>query len=280
MPARFPMAQPLPSTPAPLFSIVTVVRNNARQLGATIDSLLAQTCPDFELIIVDGASEDNFLEVVGQYQDPRINWHSEPDLGIYDAMNKGIHRARGQIIGTLNAGDYYQPEALALVAQAYHQQGQAELTIAGDIETISKNGFYHRQTSCSGLANWYNKLHQPAFFVTKAVYDRWGTFDPQYRIAGDYDFFLRIYLRVPCVFLGKVLTRTSPAGVSGNLYGATIEAYQARRARYFAPLNWLLTAIKLLRVSLHLLLDRGCAWRWVEGGREWLQRLKFATGER
>jgi glycosyltransferase involved in cell wall biosynthesis len=263
----------------PLFSIVTVVKNNALQLSETIRSVLEQTYADFELIIIDGDSEDGWESIVASYADPRIFCYSEPDLGIYDAMNKGIARAKGQIIGTLNAGDFYQTNTLELVSQAFYRAHDRELAIAGDIAAISKNGFYHRQSARPGPSNLDNQLHQPALFVTKAVYQRFGLFNTEYRIAGDYDFFLRIRGQVKIQFLGQILTRTSPAGVSGNFYAATIEAYQARIDRYPRLLNWAVTGIKLLRIFLHLSLDRLRAWHFFERWRQEVQRSQLSSGD-
>ncbi len=277
----------LPSTP--LFSIVTVIKDNAPQLAGTIDSVVAQTNGDFELIIVDGASADDWQSVVDSYADPRIFCYSEPDLGIYDAMNKGIAHARGRIIGTLNAGDFYRINTLELVAQAFYQypavggascpESCPEMAIAGDIASLTKNGFYHRQFAKAGLGNLYSHMHQPALFVTKSVYQRLGLFDTGYRIAGDYDFFLRMHGQVEIQFLGQILTQTSPAGVSGNFYGATLEAYRARVDRYPRLVNWIITGIKLLRVFLHLSLDRMRAWQFFERLRQRLQASQLHSGD-
>jgi glycosyltransferase involved in cell wall biosynthesis len=277
------------SPPAtPLFSIITVIKNNAPQLAGTIDSVMAQTNGDFELIIIDGDSADDWQSVVDSYEDPRIFCYSEPDLGIYDAMNKGIGHAKGQIIGTLNAGDCYQINTLKLVACAFHQAagGSAspencqEMAIAGDIASLTKNGFYHRQFAKAGPGNLYSHMHQPALFVTKSVYQRLGLFDTGYQIAGDYDFFLRMHGQVEIQFLGQILTRTSPAGVSGNFYGATLEAYRARVDRYPRLVNWAITGIKLLRIFLHLSLDRLRAWQFFERLRQRLQASQLHSGDK
>lgn len=280
-PSATPVAEAVTTTPptTPLFSIITVVKNNAPQLAATIGSVLAQTHGDFELIIIDGASDDHWQSIVDSYTDPRIRCYSEPDRGIYDAMNKGIAHAQGQIIGTLNAGDCYQPDALVRVAGAFSQAKCQELAIAGDLESQTKNGFYHRQFAKAGPGNLYLHLHQPALFVTKSVYQRLGPFDTGYRIAGDYDFFLRIHRQVQVQFLGEILTRTSPAGVSGNFYAATLEAYRARIDRYPRLVNWVVTGIKLLRIFLHLSLDRLQAWQFFERLRQRLQASQLHSGD-
>jgi glycosyltransferase involved in cell wall biosynthesis len=264
MPFPFPSDYPILPTSAksPLFSIVTVVRNNAVQLEQTIQSLLGQTCQDFEYIIIDGESTDDFLEVVKRYPDPRITWTSEADRGIYDAMNKGISRSNGQIIGTLNAGDFYLPQTLELVASTYQEAKQSELVIVGDLQIITKSGLLHLDRSVPGRSKLYFSVHQPGLFVTKTIYEQYGLFDTSYRIAGDYDFILRIYSLINIIFLGKTVTQTSPAGVSGDYYAATLEAHRARLANNYPPLlSMVVTGIKIARIFLHLLLERFQIWQ-------------------
>jgi glycosyltransferase involved in cell wall biosynthesis len=262
----FPLLSDYPAPPdntkSPLFSIVTVVRNNAAQLEQTIQSLLGQTCQDFEYIIIDGESTDDFLEVVKRYPDPRITWTSEADRGIYDAMNKGISRATGKIVGTLNAGDFYLPQTLDLVVAAYQEAKQSDLAIAGDLQMITKSGLLHLDRSAPGRSKLYFSVHQPGLFVTKTIYEQYGLFDTSYLIAGDYDFILRIYSLIPIIFLGKTITQTSPAGVSGDYYAATLEAHRARLANNYPPiLSRVATGGKIVRIFLHLLLERLKIWQ-------------------
>jgi glycosyltransferase involved in cell wall biosynthesis len=262
----FPLLSDYPVPPdsanSPLFSIVTVVRNNAVQLEQTIQSLLGQTCQDFEYIIIDGESTDDFLEVVKRYPDSRITWTSEVDRGIYDAMNKGIARSTGKIIGTLNAGDFYLPQTLELVATAYQEAKQSELAIAGDLQMMTKSGLLHLDRSAPGRSKLYFSVHQPGLFVTKTIYKQYGLFDISYLIAGDYDFILRIYSLITIVFLDKTVTQTSPAGVSGDYYAATLEAHRARLANDYPPmLSRVATSGKIVRIFLHLLLERLQIWQ-------------------
>ncbi len=270
----YPVLPPSPKPPGlkcPLFSIVTVVRNNAVQLEQTIQSLLNQTCQDFEYIIIDGGSTDDFLEVIRRYPDPRITWTSEADQGIYDAMNKGIARSTGKIVGTLNAGDFYLPQSLELVAAAYQAANQSELAIAGNIQMMTKSGLLYLDRSAPGRSRLCFSIHQPSLFVTKTIYEHYGLFDTSYLIAGDYDFILRVYSLVTIVFLGKTITQTSPAGVSGDYYAATLEAHRARLANSYPPmLSRIATSGKIVRIFLHLLLERLHIWQIWEKIRQQL----------
>ncbi len=269
---------PPPNAKCPLFSIVTVVRNNAVQLEQTIQSLLGQTCQDFEYIIIDGESTDDFLEVVKRYPDPRITWISEADRGIYDAMNKGIARSTGKIVGTLNAGDFYLPRTLELVATAYQKSKQTELAIAGDLQMMTKSGWLHLDRSAPGRSKLYFSVHQPGLFVTKTIYEQYGLFDTSYLIAGDYDFILRIYSSITIIFLGETVTQTSPAGVSGDYYAATLEAHRARLANNYSPtLSRVATGGKIVRIFFHLLLEKLQIWQIWEKIRHQLYVRKSAS---
>lgn len=124
------------------FSIITICFNSERTIERTIRSVLTQTFTDYEYIIVDGGSKDSTLDIVKKYEPlfkGRMKWKSEPDRGIYDAMNKGIMRSSGIIIGIVNSDDWLEPEALAYVYRKFEDNGKREDVIyAGDMY------FHHR----------------------------------------------------------------------------------------------------------------------------------------
>ena len=108
------------------FSIITICFNSEKTIERTIKSVLAQTCRDYEYIIVDGASKDSTLDIVKRYEpmfEGRMKWKSEPDKGIYNAMNKGIKRASGDIIGIVNSDDWLEPDALENVQKSVTANG-------------------------------------------------------------------------------------------------------------------------------------------------------------
>ena len=122
------------------FSIITICFNSERTIERTIRSVLTQTFTDYEYIIVDGGSKDSTLDIVKKYEPlfkGRMKWKSEPDRGIYDAMNKGIMRSSGIIIGIVNSDDWLEPEALAYVYRKFEDNGKREDVIyAGDMYFI------------------------------------------------------------------------------------------------------------------------------------------------
>ncbi len=125
-------------------SIVTATYNSGESLRDTLESVLSQTYDDYEHIIVDGGSTDNTLDILREYEpryNGRLKWHSEPDRGIYDAMNKGIARATGELVGLLNSDDFYtSDDVLASIAESYKSGGwmPCMATCVMSIPTTSK----------------------------------------------------------------------------------------------------------------------------------------------
>ena len=173
----------------PLISIVTVCYNSERTIEKTLQCVLGQTYSNYEYVIIDGKSADRTIEIIESYIDKfdgRLKYISEKDTGIYNAMNKGIKRCRGDIIGILNSDDYYSKNTLELVAKKYAEEKYPLLIINGDMERIDGKGnvvcryrFSEEQVKnkcCFG---------HPSMFAAKAVYDKIGLYDETYKLAAD-----------------------------------------------------------------------------------------------
>lgn len=180
-----------------LVSVVTVCYNSSATIARTVESILKQSYENIEYIVVDGASEDNTVEIVNKFQDLYhekfhrfIRIISEPDKGIYDAMNKGIDAARGTFIGILNSDDTYEPEAVSTVIQ---RATDDFLQICyGGIKTYQGD----RLESIIFFAHEFMEdrmIAHPACFVSKSVYDKYGGYNIRYESAADYEFMLRVY---------------------------------------------------------------------------------------
>ena len=176
----------------PTISVITVVYNAVTTIKRTIQSVLSQSYKNIEYIIIDGGSTDGTLDIIDKYRDKLSYFVSEPDNGIYDAMNKGIKKATGDIIGLLNADDWYEPGALSNVASEYERTGA--LIIAGGTLYIDQHGnkSLRRQNSFSDLWKALPSNHQ-ATFISKVAYDTFGLYDTQYKIAADHELLLRMY---------------------------------------------------------------------------------------
>ena len=212
----------------PLFSIITICYNSAKTIERTIKSVLAQTFTDYEYLIVDGASKDNTLEIVDKYRNvfgDKLRVSSEPDKGIYDAMNKGIRAAKGRIIGIVNSDDWLEPDALQAVTSVYISHNKSESSIyTGGImfhgkDNVSKilmpdmERFKHKAKSFQMAG-----IRHPATFVPKQVYNEVGLFDSQMVILADTDFILRCYYKgYDIVPINIVLSNMQDGGISNQL---------------------------------------------------------------
>lgn len=207
------------------FSIITICFNSEKTIERTIKSVLEQTYKDFEYIIVDGASKDGTLDIVKKYEplfEGRMKWKSEPDKGIYDAMNKGIRMATGDIIGIVNSDDWLEPNTLDIVANAFVQNGKdTNALYCGGINYHRTDGTIKRWDanikSFKRQAILYimSGIRHPATFVPKHVYDKIGLFDDQMRLSADQDFILRCHFGgVRFVEMKQILSNMSEGGLS------------------------------------------------------------------
>lgn len=187
-----------------LVSIITVCYNSAVTIDRTIKSVLAQNYDNIEYIIIDGASQDNTLERIENYQEEfrdkfnrEIRIISEPDKGIYDAMNKGIQLAQGDFIGILNSDDAYMPEAVSKIISCATDD---KLQVCyGGIRIFQKDTL-ESIVFLSHLFLEERMIAHPACFVTKKVYEKYGNFSTKYKSSSDYEFMLRISKKKDVVF--------------------------------------------------------------------------------
>ena len=184
-----------------MISIITATYNSAETINDTIKSVLCQTNNDFEYIIVDGGSTDETIDIVKSYESEfsgRLKWVSEKDKGIYDAMNKGIKMASGDIIGILNSDDYYtSDDILQTIADAFKCQNVD--AIYGDIHFI-KDGvpdkcvryYSSRLFSPFWLRFGFMPAH-PSFYCKRDVFDKSGLYRLDYKIGSDYEMMVRLF---------------------------------------------------------------------------------------
>ena len=187
-------------------SIVTATWNRADTIRWTIESILSQEYQDWEHIIVDGASTDNTLEIINEYADRysgRLKLISEPDKGIYDAMNKGIHLSDGDVIGILNSDDFLADNnTLSRIVEALSDKGPD--AVHGDCDIVDSNNLSRtiRKYNSKGFRRWkmrigYMPAH-PTFYCKRELFERFGDFDTSFKIAADFDWLLR------SVYIGKI----------------------------------------------------------------------------
>lgn len=213
--------RPTDSTAA-LISVITVVRNGADVIADCIESVLAQQIDGLEYIVIDGASTDGTLEIIRRYGDAISVCISEPDRGLYDAMNKGLRLARGRYIHFLNADDrYVAPDTLSRLLP----QLDESTVCYGAMIYQEADG---RQRRLGSPFSWSRELieshvPQPTLFVPSQLYREVGEFDLNYRIAADYDMVLRLARRFPMRFVDQPVTLMAAGGISYTQMGRTFK---------------------------------------------------------
>lgn len=174
-------------------SIITVCLNSEYTIEQTIRSVIDQNDLDYEYIIIDGGSDDGTMDIVHKYQKNISIVVSEADNGLYDAMNKGIALASGDVIGIINSDDWYEPGILKTV-RACFQEPDTEV-IYGRMHLITEDGEIHTLVPDDIEKIRYKmEIPHPTVFIKKEVYEKYGAFQLKYKIASDYDLVLRLYI--------------------------------------------------------------------------------------
>ena len=203
-------------------SIITVCYNSAATVRGTIESVLSQSYSNVEHVIVDGGSTDRTLKILAEYQGRIARVISEPDQGLYDAMNKGIRAATGEVIGILNSDDFFEaPDVLANVADEFAASPDTDIVFGdvvfvrpGDLDAVVRHYSSRRFRRWKLRFGWMPP--HPATFVRSGVYDRCGGYCLDYKIAADYEMFVRWLLRYRLNFrrLDRVIVRMRTGGAS------------------------------------------------------------------
>jgi glycosyltransferase involved in cell wall biosynthesis len=221
-------------------SVVTVAYNAARTIADTLASVAGQSHKDVEHIVIDGASKDNTSALVQSLQRKGGQFVSERDKGLYDAMNKGIARATGDIIGLLNADDIYaDADVLSRIADAFLHHGAD--AVLGDIGYF-RDGFpdrivrrYNSGRFRPGRVRWGWMPAHPAMFLTRDAYARIGNYRTDYKIAADFEFVVRAFAKAKLnyVHVPDMLVKMRLGGVSTSGLGAawTINTESVRACR-------------------------------------------------
>ncbi len=211
----------------PIVSIVTACYNSAAFIEQTIKSVLSQTYPAIEYIIMDGGSTDGTLNIIEKYKDKIARVISQPDKGQADALKKGFHLATGTYLAWLNADDYYPPDAVE-TAVRYLQTGKYDIVYGNRLIVDEHSKIIAQRHACpyiSGLSPkgiFYGgfNIYQPTAFWTKEIYDKVGGLDPEFEFCMDNDLILKFALeKARFRFINKYLVyfRTHPTSKTNQL---------------------------------------------------------------
>ena len=228
----------------PLVSIVTSVWNGAKTIDKTIQSVLEQTYPNIEYIIIDAGSTDDTVEIIKQYEDRIAYWVSEPDKGIYDAWNKSLKIASGEWIAFLGADDYFMPNAIEAMTRVAIESSQILDYISGKTE-LTKNG---KAWKITGEPYDWKKFkryvctgHNGALH-NKNLFAQYGEYDISFKSAGDYDMLLRPGKNLKTGYVDVVTSSMAMGGMSNKSSAAIWESYRVilknkHTPQYIAFLN-------------------------------------------
>lgn len=212
-------------------SLVTVVYNASDTIARCIESVISQKYHNLEYIIIDGGSTDNTLQIIEQYKSSISIIVSEHDHGIYDAMNKGIRLATGQIVGTLNADDFFAADDVLLSVAKAFTNSHAD-AVYGDLDIIDQNGkgirkWRSKQCGSNSFNRGFMPPH-PTFYCKTSLFEKLGFYSLEYGSAADYELmvrFMHLY-QIKSFYLNKVMVKMVAGGVSNKNLKNRIKAWQ------------------------------------------------------
>lgn len=204
-------------------SVITIVYNARDTIKRCIESVISQDHNNIEYIIIDGGSTDGSLQIINQYKSHIKVLVSEPDQGIYDAMNKGIRLATGEIVGMLNADDFFvDQEVISTITQAFSNSDAG--IVYGDLDYINSTGKIIRKwrshTCGKNSFQWGFMPPHPTFYCKRDLFEKYGFYSLEYGSAADYEFMARLMhkCQIRSLHLNKVMVKMQVGGVSnGNL---------------------------------------------------------------
>ncbi|WP_315517504.1 glycosyltransferase family 2 protein [Hoylesella shahii] len=213
-------------------SIITVAFNSAATIAHCMQSVLDQSYSNIEYIVVDGLSKDNTLNIVREFEPlfaGKMRWISEKDNGIYDAMNKGLHMATGDVVGILNSDDFFTDnDVIEKVAQAFTDDKID--AVYGDVHFVRETNLSRcvRYYSSAGFRPWWLRFGimpaHPSFYARKEVFQKAGLYKTDYKIGGDFEMMVRLFKRfdiktkyLPMVFVTMRMGGASTKNVGSRL---------------------------------------------------------------
>lgn len=196
-----------------MISIIIPTYNSAKTIKRCLDSIVAQTCKDYEVLVMDGMSKDDTLSLVQSYNDPRIHIYSEPDKGIYDAMNKGILKSKGEWLYFLGSDDYlFEPDVLEKVAKELTPEYKI---VYGDVDSSHLPNENRGEWTTDVIQ--FNRCHQ-AIFYRKDVFEEYGLYDLSYKVYADFIYNVRCFwlYNLSTKYIKVIVAHFSDGGASST----------------------------------------------------------------
>lgn len=236
---------------APFFSIIIPTFNSARTLVNCFESICAQEFKDYEIVVVDGISTDNTLSIIKMYADriEHLNWVSEKDAGVYDAMNTGIKMANGEWLYFLGSDDQlYDVQVLNDVAKHLSTKPKCEI-LYGNAYFLESKIVWHGQFNITRLLQERNICHQ-AIFYKAAIFEKLGNYNLSYKICADWDFNIRCFMHtnISIEYVDRIIANYQDgSGVSYNNLDS--DFYKLIPLHYIRQLDALNSELKSIKKS-------------------------------
>jgi len=201
-------------------SIITVVYNNVEGIKSAIESVISQDCSHIEHIVVDGGSTDGTIEIINEYLDKISVFISEPDKGIYDALNKGVLRASGDVVAILHSDDKFCNTHVCSDMMKHMDKTRAEFCFSDMVIVDNFSGKILRHYMASYFKRWMFRIGwmppHPTCFIKRSLFDEFGMYSTDYKIAGDFDLLVRFFYgrKIRWSYLDQITIKMSAGGAS------------------------------------------------------------------
>ena len=240
-------------------SIITVCYNSSKSIRSTIESALSQNYADIEYIIIDGSSSDGTIDIVKEYQDEVSIFLSEPDNGIYDALNKGIVLASGDIIAILHSDDKFCDEYVVSDMMKHIEETKSELCFSDMVIIENSSGQVLRYYMARYFKKWMFRLGwmppHPTCFINKSLFDEFGLYSTKYKIAGDFDLLVRFFYgrNIRWSYLDRISVKMSSGGASNSGWQSKKLIFNEIKRSLKSNGVWSLSIFQLIRYIIRLL---------------------------
>ena len=240
-------------------SIITVCYNSSKSIRPTIESVLSQNYADIEYIIIDGGSIDGTIDIIKEYQDEVPIFLSEPDNGIYDALNKGIVLASGDIIAILHSDDKFCDEYVVSDMMKQIEETKSEICFSDMVIIENSSGRVLRYYMARYFKKWMFRLGwmppHPTCFINKSLFDEFGLYSTKYKIAGDFDLLVRFFYsrNIRWSYLGRISIKMSSGGVSNSGWRSKRLIFNEINLSLKSNGIWSLPIFQLIRYLIRLI---------------------------
>ena len=240
-------------------SIITVVYNNVESIGGAIQSVLSQDYDNVEYIVIDGGSTDGTIEIIKEYLDKISVFISEPDKGIYDALNKGILLASGDVVAILHSDDKFCNTHVCSDMIKHMDKTRAELCFSDMVIVDNFSGKILRYYMASNFKRWMFRIGwmppHPTCFINKSLFDEFGMYSKDYKIAGDFDLLVRFFYgrKIRWSYLDQITIKMSGDGVSNSGWRSKWIIFNEINLSLRSNGIWSLSIFQLIRYIIRML---------------------------